>query len=101
MVILTALLQAKKGMEEEFETALRIMIPETAQEKGALEYRLHRSKSNPESYFFYEKYVDQAALDAHLATPYYKALIEKVGPLLAQEPLVDTYTFLEGIPEGK
>jgi len=99
MIILTATLQASEGNESELENALLGMIPKTAKEEGALEYRLHKSKSIPGNYFFYEKYTGQQALDSHLTTPHYKTLIETIGDLLAEAPAVDTFDFIEGIPE--
>lgn len=98
-MILTALFQAKQGSEQELEAALRAMIPETAKEQGALEYRLHQSRTVAGNYLFYEKFSDQAALDVHFSTPYYKALIVKIGPLLAGEPVVNAFKYLDGIPE--
>ncbi len=75
------------------------MMPETANEKGTLEYRLHKSQKNNGCFFFYEKYSDQAALDLHLDSAHYKTLVKLIGPMLASEPVVETFEFIEGIPE--
>ena len=34
-------------------------------------YQVHRSSSDPRTFFIYEQYDDQAALDAHRATPHF------------------------------
>lgn len=39
-------------------------------EPGCLAYRLHRSPQDPELFFFYETYVDDAAFDVHRKAPY-------------------------------
>ncbi|MBI9111907.1 putative quinol monooxygenase [Maridesulfovibrio ferrireducens] len=99
MIILTAALQAKKGKETEVEQILVHMVSETAQEKGALEYRLHKSKNNDGSFLFYEKYSGQTAFENHVASAHYKQLGEQLGGLLAKEPIIDFYDFITGITE--
>jgi len=99
MIYLTAAFQAKSGKESELEETLLGMMPETAKETGTLEYRLHKSQKTEGAFFFYEKYSDQAALDVHLESTHYKTLVTLIGPMLASEPIVDTYKFIEGIPE--
>ena len=39
-------------------------------EPGCLAYRLHRSTKDPDLFFFYETYVDDAAFAAHRNAPY-------------------------------
>ncbi len=99
MIILIATFQAIHGKSYELEAAFRGMIEPTTAEQGALEYRLHRSLERNDTFFFYEKYADKAAMDLHLASSHFAVLMEKVQPMLAGAPQVDTLEFLEGIPE--
>ncbi len=101
MIILTATLKAKKDKEAEVEKILVHMVSETAQEEGALEYRLHKSTSKPGCFFFYEKYTGQAAIDAHVASAHYKVLGESLDGLLEGAPIIELYDFIDGIPESK
>jgi len=39
-------------------------------EPGCLAYRLHRSTKDPDLFFFYETYVDDAAFAVHRNAPY-------------------------------
>ena len=41
-----------------------------AAEPGCLAYRVHRSTKDPDAFLFYETYVDDAAFDAHRASPH-------------------------------
>lgn len=99
MIILITTIQAQSGKGAALETALRGMIAPTAKEPGALEYRMHRSLQQAETFFFYEKYADKAAMDAHLTSPHFYTLMETAGSLLAGEPSMDTLEFLDGVPE--
>ena len=44
----------------------------TRQEPGCLQYMGHQSTDDPCRFVFYELYRDQAALDAHRASPHYQ-----------------------------
>jgi quinol monooxygenase YgiN len=97
MIILTAVLQAKKGREEELEKELRAMIPFVQEEPGALVYTLHRSQKDPGRFMFYEKYIDKAALDLHGSTPYLKNLRSKFDSLLEANSNIELFDELAGI----
>ena len=97
MIVISAVLQAKPGCETELESALRAMIPHVRQEGGVVDYALHRASDDAGRFFYYEKYRDQAALDVHMATPYLKALLDKVPQLCARAPVIDLYQPLASI----
>jgi quinol monooxygenase YgiN len=91
MVTLVAVLEAQEGKEKEMENALMEMIPKVQSEEGTLAYILHRSQNKPGKFLVYEKYKDEAALTHHSSTSYIKELFEKVGPLLAGSPSIETF----------
>jgi quinol monooxygenase YgiN len=97
MIILKAVLQAKKGKEKELEKELKAMIPLVQAEPGALVYTLHRSEKDPCRFMFYEKYADRAALDFHRSTPYLKNLFTKIDPLLENKSDAELFEELAGI----
>lgn len=99
MIILTATLQAKTGKEETLKQALLGMIPATAKEKGVKEYRFHKSTTDPGRFFFYEKYADQEALDSHMDSAHFKATVATISDMVAKEPELTAYEFIQGIPE--
>jgi quinol monooxygenase YgiN len=51
-------------------------------EPGCLDYRFWLSASDPDSMLVLEQWQDQAALDAHLATPHLARFIEAIWPAL-------------------
>jgi quinol monooxygenase YgiN len=72
-IILNAHLQASVGRETELGNALRSLVAPSRLEPGCLAYELHHDIERPGSFMFYEKFADQGALDAHLATDHFKA----------------------------
>ena len=45
------------------------------QEPGCRQFFVSRSEDNPDRFFLYEEYDDEAAFDAHLETPHFDRLI--------------------------
>ena len=83
MLAIVATLRVKPGMEEEFEGVAKELVAKVrANEPGCALYALHRLEDageRPSTYVFMERYVDQAAVDAHRATEYFKTLGRKMG----------------------
>ena len=86
MIVLIAMLKAQKGKEKKVEDILRGMVLSVQNEKGTLKYILHRSRKDPTEFLFYEEYVDQAALDFHGGTSYFKDLGKNLNGLLDGAP---------------
>ena len=86
MVIISAVLQANPGKEDELEKLLLTLLDPVSKETDTLEYRIHRALDNPGRFFFYEKYTNRSAIDSHMATPHFKALLVKLDGLIAQPP---------------
>lgn len=83
MLGIVATLRVKPGMEKEFEAVAKELVAKVrANEPGCALYALHRRDDGgepPSTYVFMERYVDQAAVDAHRATEYFKGLGRKMG----------------------
>ena len=71
MICLAVTYIIKPGREEEAMEHLRALTPPTRREPGCRFYQAHRSTTDPARFFLYEQYDDQAALDAHRASPYF------------------------------
>jgi quinol monooxygenase YgiN len=68
--------------------ALNAFMPKVRTEPGTLEYVIYRGVQDPNMVFFFERYQDQAAMDAHWATGEFKAFQEAMGPCLDGEPIM-------------
>jgi len=84
MLGVVATLKVKPGMEREFETVAKELAAKVnANEPGCRLYALHRLEgADTPTYVFMERYVDQAAVEAHRATDYFKALGRKMGEFM-------------------
>ena len=68
------------------------MLEPTRRETGCIRYELLTNIANPAEFTFVEEWADQAAIDAHMATPHLKALVADTQPLLADPLDVRFYT---------
>ena len=74
MLGVVATLKVKPGKEKEFEAVAKELVAKVnAGEPGCKLYALHHGET-PGTYIFMERDVDQAAVEAHRATDYFKAL---------------------------
>ncbi len=97
MIVVVAVMKAKKGMEREMEDALMNIVPKVAEEEGTLAYALNQAKKDPCTFLMYEKYRDKDALNHHSSTPYFAELFEKIAPLLDGAPSIEIYKELSAI----
>ncbi len=83
MLGVVATIRVKPGMEKEFEAVAKELVAKVrANEPGCALYALHRPNDGgeaPSTYVFMERYVDQAAVDAHRASEHFRALGRKMG----------------------
>ena len=80
-------LKVAAGKEHDCEAAFRELIAKVrANEPANRMYSLFKSKTDPNAYVVMEVYDDQAAVDAHNATDYFRAAMPKIGATLAGPP---------------
>ncbi|MBL4682204.1 MAG: antibiotic biosynthesis monooxygenase [Pseudomonadales bacterium] len=88
-----ARLKIQEGKNEEFETIFAELVAAVREnEAGNNFYALHKADST--NYVVLEQYVDQAALDAHGQTDYFKSIGARLGGCMAGRPEVE---YLEGV----
>ena len=54
---------------------IREFLPQAQREPGVQAFQIHQSLTEPEKFFFYEVFRDEAAFAAHQQTDHFKALI--------------------------
>ena len=82
MLGVVATIKVKPGMEKEFEAVAKELVAKVnANEPGCKLYALHTTDT-PHTYVFMERYVDQAAVDAHRATDHFRTLGRKMGEFM-------------------
>ncbi len=84
-ITVVATLRAAEGKADELAGVLTEQVGVIRKtEPGCLVYTLHRSVKDPRAFLFYEVYADQAAFDAHRASPHlaaYRKRREELGLL--------------------
>lgn len=89
MLTFTAKLTIKAGKEDEFANTMKTVVPKVREEPGNHTYIMHRAKDNPRVFMFYEKYTDEAALNAH--RKHLQELGVNLADLLDGAPVLEFY----------
>lgn len=95
MICVAVTYRIQPGREEEAVALFRELIPPTRAEPGCRMYLVHRSTTDPRQFFLYEQYDDQAALDAHRATPHFERCAKNGLFLILEDRAPALYTLLE------
>ena len=76
-IILNVFIEAAQGREEELAGLLKELVAPTRAEPGCVSYELNASQEKPGAFLFYEKFADQAALDAHVSSTHFQNFLKK------------------------
>jgi len=74
---------AKTGKEAEVTALLSKLTDESRKEPGCVTYQVHRHKTDPRRFFIYEKYENDAAIEAHRGTAHFLQHAKKDLPRVA------------------
>ena len=74
-LVVTAFWEAKPGETEALVDIIRHFLPQAQREPGVRAFQIHQSTSEPEKFFFYEVFKDEAAFAAHQQSEHFKTLI--------------------------
>lgn len=76
---------------EQRDTMLRIgaeQVRNSRAEPGCVSYHFYEDAMESNSFFFYEEWKDQAAVDFHFTQPYCLAFIAKAREIAIEEPKI-------------
>ncbi len=93
-VRVVARITARPDTVSELHPLLLGLLEPTRREPGCLRYQLLQNRADPTDFTFVEEWADEAAIDAHFATPHLQAVLAKATPLLAAEPDIRRYTLI-------
>ena len=82
---LIAFLRAKPGQGDELGRRLMALSEPARAEAGNVNYDLHRSNDDPDTWVIYENWASSADLDAHFTEGYMKAFVASLGEVLQGE----------------
>ena len=96
MMVVTAILKAKAGKEEELIGEMKSLVKAVKEnEPGALDYTFHRSQKDPSAFMIYEKYKDGEAFQAHATAPHFQEAAKKLPNLLDGGMAIEMYAVVE------
>jgi quinol monooxygenase YgiN len=76
-------IRAKAGCEDAVRAMLTSLVEPSRKEKGCKQYLLHEDKKTPGSFWTYEEWTSETALEDHLVGA--KGMLEQAKPLLDGE----------------
>lgn len=82
--MITAKIFIKPGKETDFISAAKLMIENSSKEEGCLGYMLYQDPYEKTNFIFVEKYKNQAAIDVHFATTYFKEFGATIGDMTSK-----------------
>ncbi len=81
-----AVLHARPDQHDQLRAALKALVPLTRQEPECIDYTLFEQADAPGTFYMRESFTDRAALDTHIAMPYFQAFAKRFDELL-ERPL--------------
>ncbi len=91
MITIMARITARAGSEDELRQVLEHLLAPTRQEVGCVSYELFHNQDNPLDFVTVERWREQSAADAHLATQHVAAAIQRAGALMTAAPLIHRF----------
>ena len=87
MIVLHVTIQVKPEHVSDFLEVVRHDAEHSEKdEPGCLRFDVIQDRDEPNRFYFYEVYRDEASLEAHRQTPHFKLYFEKTQPWLAAPP---------------
>ena len=74
-VVLAVTWVAREGESDAVADLLCRLMPLSRAEPGCLQYDAHRDPDDPDRFFLFERYADEAALEAHQASAHFRELV--------------------------
>ena len=74
-LVVAAFWEAKPGEAEALVGIIRRFLPQAQREPGVKAFQIHQSLNEPEKFFFYEVFRDEAAFAEHQRSEHFKTLI--------------------------
>ena len=87
-------IEAKPGEADRVAACLAGLVEPTMAEPGVKLFLSYRSPNNPQLFFVFELYVNEAAWGAHEATDHFKTAVAQLVPIVTRRERVPFIPFL-------
>jgi quinol monooxygenase YgiN len=75
--VVSAHWRAKEGKAERLAELIEELAPPSRAEPGNLFYQAQRAVDDPQLFYLYEQYADEAAYEAHMASEHFTRLVKE------------------------
>jgi quinol monooxygenase YgiN len=75
--VVSAYWRAKEGKADRLAEVIEELLEPSRAEEGNVFYQAHRSPDDPQQFYLYEQYRDEAAYEAHQATEHFTRLVKE------------------------
>jgi len=82
--VLTALIEAHPGYEDELKTKLQALVPPTHKEEGCLEYTLHVESEARSKFMVYEVWASEENWQSHVQSSHFLEFQEQAQAMIRQ-----------------
>jgi quinol monooxygenase YgiN len=89
--VVVARVKVQEGKAEDFLKIALPLVEAANQEEGNLYYELYRSPRNPNTFIFYEEYVDDSAFTVHANSEHFKKFAAALPEVIDGDLVVDRY----------
>ena len=94
--VVAAKWRAHPGKADRLLEAIQEMTPPSRAEPGCLFYQAQRSEEDPDLFFLYEQYVDEAGYEAHQDSEHFPRLVkEEAIPELLEDRAREFYETID------
>lgn len=94
MTIIIARISSTPDAAPQLREILQALVAPSRNEPACLSYELFQDAEQPADFITVERWADDSAAQAHLATPHVAAAIAQASSLLGQPPLIHRFTQL-------
>lgn len=88
MLAISAIIEVKAEHIEDFKALAARHAANSLKEEGCLAFDVFMGQGAPAKFYFHERYIDQAAVDAHGKTPYFADFLEQTGKWAVAKDIV-------------
>jgi len=75
--VVSAYWRAKEGKADRLEAVIGELLEPSRAEPGNVFYQAHRSPEDPQLFYLYEQYADEAAYEAHMDSEHFTRLVKE------------------------
>jgi quinol monooxygenase YgiN len=95
VIVLTVDLRAKPERRNELLAIAQAYVPLCRAEHGCLSYLFYEQQPHRNNFFSLQQWRDGAAVEAHLRTPHFRSLMDRLPELIERPPEVRQYEVSE------